>query len=145
MASLTGRVFLVPLENDIATYLDFHWDVDFSKYAHLYANASNCYVDINRLTRADLDFCHRSDSTDVTIMRYTDTYDYDVLLLEVNPTLYTTLQRLFPRGNIFHVASTRLFSFSQTVQQAVAEYGDLSGDCIVGVHIRARKRFSREP
>jgi hypothetical protein len=74
-------------------------------------------------------------------MRYTDTYDYDVLLLEVNPTLYTTLQRLFPRGNIFHVASTRLFSFSQTVQQAVAEYGDLSGDCIVGVHIRARKRF----
>lgn len=143
MAALTGRVFLVAPENNIHAYLDFNWDVDYAKYARMYANASRCNLDANRLTRPDLDFC--GGSAGITVMQYARSDDYDLPLLEVNPALQATLQRMFPQGNIFHIVATRLFGFSQTVQQAASQYSQLSDECLVGVHIRRRKRFAGVP
>jgi hypothetical protein len=143
VAVFTGRVFLVAPGNNIHTYLDFHWDVDYSKYAHLYANASTCGIDLNRLTRPDLDLC--GGSARFTVLEHTTSPDYDVPLLEVNPALQTPLQQLFPRGNIFHVVATRLFSFSTLVQQAAAQYAHVSHECLVGVHMRTGKKNPGAP
>jgi hypothetical protein len=137
IAALTGRVFLVAPENNITSYLDFRWDVNYSMYAHLYINASTCVVDVNKLTQPDLDFC--GGSTRATLMEYSS-MDYDVPLLEVNPALQTTMQQLFPHGSIFHLVSTQLFGFSHAVQRTAARYTQLSDKCLVGVHMRTGKQ-----
>jgi hypothetical protein len=144
MAMFTDRVFLMKHENNITDYLNFHWDVDLSKYITLYSDACMCSVsDLNRLTHPGLDFCpdfsQSSNTADVTVMEFTS-YDYDVPLLQVNPALRPTLQRLFPGGNIYHEVATRVFSFSQLVQRTAAQYSPLANECLVGVQMRYRKQ-----
>jgi hypothetical protein len=150
IAMFTDRVFLMKHESNITDYLDFHWDLDFSKYTALYSDACACSIsDLNRLTRPDLDFCCYSsecsesavfsNAADVTLLEYTS-YDYDMPLLQVNPALQATLQKLFPGGNIFHEVATRLFSFSQLVQRTAAQYGPLADQCRVGIQMRFRKQ-----
>jgi hypothetical protein len=137
VAVFTNRVFLMKHERRLTGYLDFHWDVDLSKYAALYNSACGCRVDLNRLTNPDLGFC--AESTTVADLLVFSSHDYDVPLLEVNPGLRSTFQKLFPDGNIYHAVATRLFSFSQRVQRTAARYDPLADACLVGVQLRYRK------
>lgn len=66
-------------------------------------------------------------------------YDYEVPLLEVNPTLERHMARFFPGGDAFHRLSRHLLRPNAALTAALARYEHLAADCAVGLHMRTKK------
>jgi hypothetical protein len=138
LAALTGRLFMLDQDADALQFLDFHWDVVWSKYSRFYADAGKCDVDINKLIHPDLHLCSGNISS--VIMVYSS-LDYEVPLLQVNAAFTEKFRQLFPAGDVFHQVTRQLFSPAQVLLQEIQPYIPLSSSCIVGMHLRTKKHF----
>lgn len=146
MALLTGRVFLLQPSPKLrlTDYLTFNVPCNYDEYRGLYSKSSQCKVrEYQQLANSNLSLCHTGDGVgapDANIVVYTS-LDYDVPLLQVNPALSAHFDRLFPDGEVFHSVSRLLFQPSEPVRSAMVPYLAKSKDCVVGMHLRHRKKL----
>lgn len=141
MAALTGRVFMVSPEQRFAEYMRLAVDADWGRHSALYGDASKlptCEAFFNSFLRPDLDLCKAGETRNATLMWYSSS-DYDVPLLQINPSLRDLLRRLLPSGEFFHETVKFLFRPSEAVYAALQPYRALSAECSVGVHLRSLK------
>lgn len=153
MAMMTGRVLLLQQEHDIrlTDYLQVNVPCEWEQYKAAYSNSSRCSISHSQhVADGGLRFCGVGSSSsalapDVDIIEY-PSYDYDVPLLQVNPTLAVHFDRLFPDGEVFYHVSKLLIQPREHVRTAMLPYMERSNDCVVGMHLRHKKKvFKKEP
>jgi hypothetical protein len=137
MAALTGRLFMVQPSPGFTQYLQPVLGHDWLEYANVFAKASSCSVDVNRLLNSANDWC--GPGTHNTTIVVLQSWDWDAPFLQVNPGLAATLVRLFPDGSLFHAVASFLFRPAQAALDALAPYS--SRQCLVGVHMRTTKGY----
>lgn len=141
MAAVTGRAYMLAPEQRFSDYMSLTVDADWGKHSALYGDLSRlptCEAFYNTFLRPDLDFCKDGEPRNATIMWYSSS-DYDVPLLQINPTLEQHMKQLLPSGDFFHEVAKFLFRPSASVYAALEPYKALSDQCTVGIHLRSKK------
>jgi hypothetical protein len=147
MAALTSRVFMVSPEQRFEEYMSLTVDADWGKHSALYGDISKlptCEAFFNSFLRPDVDLCKEGEPRNATLMWYSSS-DYDVPLLQINPSLRDLLARLLPSGEFFHETVKFLFRPSEAVYAALQPYKALSDGCSVGIHLRSLKPVKGGP
>lgn len=139
VALLTGKVWL--LDSTLLEYMDFPFAVKWNDHSSLYEGVPSCDEDhFTRLASPELQFCGAlGQNHSATVWNFKYRWDYDLPVLQVNPTLKPYFKKFFPSGDVFHQLSTYLFKPKQYVQDAMEPYAELSANCIAGMHMRTKK------
>jgi hypothetical protein len=143
MAMLSERLFMVQQDAAFASQVQLTWDCNWQDFVELYANSTQCSVDINALNGPINNWCQANESSAV-VMHYHSIY-YDMPLLQIGGAYQSRMQHLFPKGDVFHSFVRHLVEPSVAVRSAADMYASQSEQCLVGVQIRSMRAFPGSP
>lgn len=74
MAVFSGSLFMLAPDTSFSNHLELTLDTNWSHYSSLYAAATTCDVDFNKLASADMRWCtsggQQPQNSTVTVMQY---------------------------------------------------------------------------
>jgi hypothetical protein len=142
LALFTGRLFM--LQSTLQQYVELPFPGNWQLHQSSIEGASSCNIPWSRLADPSLALCEdlytdrTNGSRAADIWRFTS-IDYDVPLLQINPTLAPLFTKFFPDGDVFHHLARHLLRPRPALDAALAPYQSRAGRCLVGLHIRTRK------
>ena len=140
LALLTKRLFF--LHSTFQSYVELPFPGDWTKIRPRISGA-NCKIPWKRFAEPSLDLCddayfeakgHRN--ADIWAF---SSIDYDVPLLQINPSLVKYFTKFFPDGEVFSSLIRHLLHPTPLLETAMQPYLQDAQQCAVGMHIRTRK------